>query len=893
MSLLPGTRLGPYEIVAPLGAGGMGEVVRARDTRLGREVAIKSLPAAFARDPERLARFEREAKLLASLSHPNIAGIHGLEQMSGASYLVLEFVDGETLAKRLARGPLPLDEGLDVARQIAAGVEAAHESGVVHRDLKPGNVMLTPAGVVKVLDFGLAKAGATDTSSSDANLSASPTMTYAATGAGVILGTAAYMSPEQARGKAVDRRTDIWSFGCVLYECFTGRPMFAGETVSDLIAQILRTEPDWSALPAATPPRLRKLLERCLRKDAKERLRDIGDARIELGEIAAGGVDAPAAGAASPTRGAGGAWRALAVAAVIAALALAGVLLTRRPELGPLTRLQVVSSDPDIDIGDRGNFAISPDGRSITFAMNDSAGVPHLLVRDLDSPIARVLDGTGGAAWPFWSPDSREICYFAEGNLRRIPARGGAYQNLAEVREPRGGSWARGVIIYAPDPRGPLYRVEESGGTPRAVTVLDTTGGVSSHRFPQFLPDGRHFLFSVQRSNDSQLKAAQFASLDDPHGRTLDVVGNNFIFAAPDWVVLFRDHSMVAQRIDLRTLRPTGDPVPLDERTREIGGYSESPVASASANGTMVYSARPQSPTRLSWLDPDGRLSTIREGLPYIDGNMALSPDRKRVVFARQEGLSVADLVLDLETLKLAQIAAPGQGVVAPLWDPTGTRIVGTATGRENLPFKLLDPAGGPETLLLAGSGVWRLPTSWSGTAHAIACYELVQGRGRDLRWVSLDGKPELHDYRVTPGDEADATFSHDGHWLAYWSDAAGHADLYVDRFPVPGSPRRVSIGTDMGPMTLGTYQHAWWGEGDREILFVAGDQRSVYTCTVTISPELSIGPPRLLTRLPKDLVMVDYHPAGRRFLLLTSMGSATSTLTVAQNWTRQLEAHR
>src|SRR5580765_3741549 len=412
--LSQGTRLGPFEVLSPLGKGGMGEVFKARDSRLGRDVAIKSLPESFAHDAERVARFEREARLLASLSHPNIASIHGLEVANGQRYLVLEYVEGPTLAERLSRGPLPLHDALDVCRQIAAGVEAAHENGVIHRDLKPSNVKLTPGGEAKVLDFGLAKGGASEPQGVS-DLSASPTMTYASTSLGVVLGTAAYMSPEQARGKPVDRRTDIWSFGCVLYECLTGRQLFQGETVSDLIAQILERQPDWTALPASTPPRVRELLARCLDKDPKRRLRDMGDARIlledELVTSASGKQRVAASRAIASTSRLP--W-ALAAMFALTTAALAIWMMTHRAAPDRVVRFTVDPPKSSGMVADAGNQALSPDGTRLVFALADSSGQSWLWVRAFDSFEARRLDGTAGAYQPFWSPNGRQIAFFAD-----------------------------------------------------------------------------------------------------------------------------------------------------------------------------------------------------------------------------------------------------------------------------------------------------------------------------------------------------------------------------------------------------------------------------------------------------------------------------------------------
>jgi eukaryotic-like serine/threonine-protein kinase len=885
MPTTPGSRIGHYEVVAPLGAGGMGEVFRARDTRLGRDVAIKALPEAFAQDPERLARFEREARLLASLSHPNIAGIFGLEEVAGARYLVLEFVEGETLAARLARGPLPLDDALDVARQVAAGVEAAHESGVVHRDLKPGNVMLTPAAGVKVLDFGLARSGAGEKSSSDPNLSASPTRTHAATQAGVILGTAAYMSPEQARGRAVDRRTDVWSFGCVLFECLTGRPLFEGDTVSDLIAKILQTEPAWAALPAETPPRVRKLLERALRKDASMRLRDMGDVRIELSEILAGGAEEPAP--AAPARGVNGSWRAAAVAALVLAAALAGLLVLRRPAAAPVTRLEIASPDPDTDITERGNYAISPDGRALAFAMPDSAGIRHLHVRPIDSPESRVLEGTEGAMWPFWSPDGRDLGYFTANKLRRIPAQGGPTQDLADVNQPRGGAWGRtGVILFAPQPKGPLFRVDATGGPVRAVTKVDSTGDSFSHRFPRFLPDGRHFFSASQRTGLDGRNVAFLASLDDPTPHFLGIEGEGPTFVAPDWVVFGRAQNLMAQRIDLGTLAPKGPPVPLAERVQRTFSISESPVASGSDNGLLVYAPDYAQLQHLSWIYPDGRSVLVRDRLPRVADGMALTDDGQRVamVFDTRYGQMV---VLDTETGKVTEIASGDRVLVSPIWNPAGTRLLGLRR-QQGWPLVISDPSGGPDSVFFAGDGLWRLPLSWS--EKAVVVFELTNTRGRDLSWFPFDGPRELRDYRATPKEESDAALSHDGRWLAYWSDENGRADLYVDRFPESTVPRRVTMGVDMGPMAIGTVLWAWWGAGDRELFFLAADRTTVYACDVALAPALVVGPPREFLRLPKGTSAMTYDAAHGRFLVMTPTGAGAQPLAITTNWTRQLE---
>jgi len=491
MSISPGTRIGPFEIVAPLAAGGMGEVYRARDTRLGRDVAVKALPTAFAQDPERLARFEREAKLLASISHPNVAGIHGLEEVAGVRYLVIEYVDGETLAARLARGALPIDEAAEVCRQVAAGVEAAHEGGVMHRDLKPGNIMLTPSGSVKVLDFGLAKGGAAGGSSSNVRLSESPTVAHAATGAGVILGTAAYMSPEQARGKAMDRRTDVWSFGCVLYECLTGRQAYEGETVSDLIAHILAREPDWSALPPTTPPRVVELLRRCLTKDVALRLRDIGEARIALtapGTVADAAAAEIHAGGRTARR-----WMAPAIAALLAIVVTTAVLLVLRPAhpAGPVRRYRVPVDGLTTTFFTP--LALTRDGRQIAYEAGN-----RIWIRRMDQLDALEVPGSTGGRAPFWSWDQKTLGFAANKRLWTFAPgadKSEAICDIPESGEILGAAWGPDDHIALAVWRGGLYEVPAVGGSLRTIMTPDSST-VDFHG-PSYLPDGRALLLFV------------------------------------------------------------------------------------------------------------------------------------------------------------------------------------------------------------------------------------------------------------------------------------------------------------------------------------------------------------------------------------------------------------
>ncbi|HET6463313.1 MAG TPA: protein kinase, partial [Candidatus Krumholzibacteria bacterium] len=558
MSLSPGTRLGSYEVLSLLGAGGMGEVYRARDTRLGRDVAIKTLPDEFAQDDERLSRFEREARMLASLTHSNIAAIYGVEEVEQRRYLVLEFVDGETLAQRLARGPLEIDEAIDICRDIAAGLETAHESGVVHRDLKPGNVIITPSGQVKVLDFGLATASGASATGSNPNLSHSPTMTHQATRAGVILGTAAYMSPEQARGRVVDRRTDIWSFGCVLYECLTGKALFQGETVSDLIARILEREPDWSALPAGTPTRVRELLKKCLRKDPKERLRDIGDARLELTDTHAV-IDGTTPASTARARSSRLPWIVAAAGVVLAAAAIALRPAPKVPD-APTMRvsiplpngLEVSPESPDI--------TISPDGKTVLFAATDSSGTSRLYMRPLATQTTRVLPGTEESYLPFWAPDSKQIAFFAGNSLKRMALTDDRPQLIADAPNARGGAWSsHDVIVYAPNADGPLMQIPASGGTPKPATTLDEKNGENAHRFPQFLPDGEHFIYICLPEKKGGLDT-RVGTLDAKPGPVIATSSLRATYVAPGYLISYQNQSVMAQPFDANTFKLSGKP---------------------------------------------------------------------------------------------------------------------------------------------------------------------------------------------------------------------------------------------------------------------------------------------------------------------------------------------
>ena len=559
MPLQPGTTLGPYSVTAKIGEGGMGEVRRAHDTKLDRDVALKVLPDLFANDPERLARFQREAKVLASLNHPNIASIYGLEEGDGIRALVLELVEGQTLADRIVQGPIAIDEALPIARQMAEALEAAHEAGVIHRDLKPANVKLKADGMVKVLDFGLAKALQPELSDTDS--ANSPTMTAAATKMGVIMGTAAYMSPEQAAGKPIDKRSDLWAFGVVLLEMLTGRQVFDGETVSHVIAAVLTKEPDWTAVPPSTPALICKLLRRCLEKDRKRRLDSASVARLEIEDaLTAPTAEAQPAGVtASSSREARLAW----LVAASAVLAAAGLVLPAVRHLREAPRSVAAETRTEIvtpATSGLASFALSPDGREIVFVASGD-GPTRLWLRSLVATTAQPLEGTDGASFPFWSPDSRSVGFFAGGQLKRLELGGGAPRTLAAAGAGRGGTWnGDDVILFAPSPTGPLVRVAASGGDAvPETTLLDWQTG---HRFPVFLPDGRHFLFYFYAEGPSEPDGIFLGAIGSGTTTRLTASDTAGTYLPPGWLLWVRAGTLVAQRLDLD--RPGADGRPVD-----------------------------------------------------------------------------------------------------------------------------------------------------------------------------------------------------------------------------------------------------------------------------------------------------------------------------------------
>jgi Tol biopolymer transport system component len=877
MTLAAGTHLGSYEVLAPLGAGGMGEVYQAHDTKLGRDVAIKVLPEAFAHDLERLSRFQREAKMLAALNHPNIATIYGLEQTNGTSYLVMELVSGETLAERVKReGALPVEETLTICKQIAEALEAAHERGIIHRDLKPANVKLTPEGKVKVLDFGLAKAFAGDGATE--NPSNSPTLSIAATIHGVILGTAAYMSPEQAKGKAVDKRTDIWAFGCVLYELLTGKQAFHGEDVTDILAAVVRAEPDWQALPAATPVKIRDLLRRCLQKDKTQRLRDAGDARIEIQEA----IAVPSLGTTATVPAKRG-WRqavvlALAVLVAVAIAGLAGWNLKPTPPR-PVTRT-VIALPPGDRLSENYNntiLALSPDGSYLVYAATHNS-VQQLYLRALDSLEARVISGTEGATNPFFSPDGEWIGFFAGEKLKKIAVSGGAAVTLGGTGNNRGASWGRqGTIIFAPNAYSVMQQVSDAGGTGQPVTRFDK--GENTHRWPEFLPDGRSLLFAGGPGTGGWQTAQVVVQSPKGERRNLVDGGTDPRYALSGHLLYAQAGILMAMPFDLQRLQTAGKAVPVLENVLQYG--SGAAQYSISSTGSLAYipGGAQAALDRLVWVSRNGTEQPLAAPSQAY-GNLQLSSDGRRL--AIQQG---TDLWLyDFGRAAFSRFTFEATNTL-PVWTPDGRRVAyqSTKEGPQNIFWQRADGSGQPERLTTSEHA--HAPRSFSPDGQLLAFSDVAPATGFDI-WVlrMSDHKAQL--FLQTMFNEAAPSFSPDGRWLAYISDASGRYEIYVQPYPGPGGKYEISTEGGTEPV---------WNPNGKELFYRSGDK--MMAVDITTQPSFAAGKPKMLfegsyvaTTLTQPLYSVS--PDGQRFLM-RKYEQSSSTLTqvvVVQNWFEELK---
>ena len=875
MALTPGTRLGVYEVVASIGEGGMGHVFRARDTKLDRDVAIKILPEAFAHDADRLVRFQREAKTLASLNHPNIAAIHGLEESGGVTALVMELVEGDDLSQRIARGAIPLDEALPIAKQIAEALEAAHEQSIIHRDLKPANIKLRPDGVVKVLDFGLAKAFE-PLSAGGPDATASPTIASPArTGVGVLLGTAAYMSPEQAKGLPADKRSDVWAFGCVLFEMLTGRLAFEGDTTTEVLSGVLKSEPNWQLLPANTPQGLRRVLRRCLQKESRLRLHDIADARIDIDELrneprthldGIPGTQRPNARFV---------WF-VATAVLIVAGVAGSFWLLRSPSSSPERRVEI-TTPPTLDPV---TLSISPDGEKVAFVATFE-GRSLLWVRSLVSGSSRPLPGTDYAQYPFWSPDSRALGFFAGGKLNRIDVDGASVQTLTNAQAGIGGTWNQdGTILFSTSNGRPTSRISETGGMPVDVTKVEPPQ--TTHRFPQFLPDGRHFLYYVTGS--PEVRGIHVGQLDGSPGRRLLVTDTLAVYAAGH-VLFVRQGTLLAQAFDHERLQLTGDPFRVAEHVALNARVAAELALSTSSTGSIAFRTDSAAGRRrIEWFDRFGKqVGTLGDDM---DGfSPALSPDGRRVALYR-----TINGDQDIWWLE------PGRGGVgirfttdpsadnSPVWSRDGSRILfSTNRTRMRSIFEgSIDGTGSERLFLQTDQNV--VPLDWSPDGTLL--YRSNDPKTNfDIWAMSSDGKkfPVVK----TSFDEREAQFSPDGKWIAYQSNQSGRFEIYVQAFPGPGTPLPISSSTNGGA------QVRWRSDG-KELFYIALDGRLI-AVPVTLSSDgmIDAGPPVPLffTRIVGGPVQgTDPHQYavsrdGQRFLISTVTEVDNSPITVILNW--------
>jgi Tol biopolymer transport system component len=884
-----GSKLGAYEVVSAIGAGGMGEVYSARDTRLNRNVALKVLPEVFAADPDRMARFEREAKLLASLNHPNIAAIYGLEESGSTRALVMELVEGRTLAERIAAGRIPLDEALPIAKQVAEALEYAHDHGVIHRDLKPANIKVTAEGTVKVLDFGLAKALADDPSSE--SVANSPTLSAMATRQGVILGTAAYMSPEQAKGKTADRRADIWAFGAVLWEMLTGKQLYGGETVVETLASVMKEAPSFGLLPPKTPFTIRNLLGRCLEKDVRRRLHHIGEARIVIEDVLSGAAPVEPASARG-LRPLG--WRAIALAfgTLFAGVIITGLAFWALMRLGPPepSRWLITPSVGESLTSQVGtDVAISPDGTRIVY-LADRNGTRQLYVRQIDRLEARALSGTEGARAPFFSPDGEWVAFgvYPEAKLKKVSLLGGPAVTICDIPDLRNASWgADGTIVFASGLMGgALFRVPAAGGKPELLASPDTKHGEVSYRWPEILPGERAVVFTIFMALYS-VEQAQIAvlSLDTGERKVVVQGGSNPHYASTGHLIYGQVGTLMVVPFDLGSLRITGTPAPVEEGVyTKTGGAADFAV---SRNGSLIYipGGAQGFEANLVWVDRKGQVVGSIAAKPLqFPRYLRLSPDGRRLALtigtADQGGLWVYDL--QGRPPKPLTLEAHNEH---PVWTPDGTRVafLSTRTGL-NLFWMPSDGSTMNPEPLLAGPNP-KVPFAWTPDGRELIYGEWRPGTRGDILALPLDGERKPREIVATEYDEWFAALSPGGRWLAYVSDVTGRDEIWVRAYPGSAAPVRVSLNGGDEPV---------WSRDGHELFYLQGNK--MMAVSVQTGQEFRFDSPSELFDEPfrhTEQASYDVAPDGRFLMVQPSTGSTLqmgTSIVVVQNWFEELK---
>lgn len=866
MLVSAGTFLGPYEVVSLIGQGGMGEVYKARDKRLGRDVAIKICAEQFSE------RFEREARAVAALNHPNICTIHDV----APNYIVMELIEGPTLAERIKDGPIPLEEALAIARQIADALDTAHEKGIVHRDLKPGNIKIKPDGTVKVLDFGLAKMDGTPAGKPED----SPTITLAATRAGVILGTAAYMSPEQARGKEVDKRTDIWAFGVVLYEMVVHKRPFAGDTTTDVFASIVKEQPDLSNVP----PRVRRLVEKCLEKDEKIRLRDIGDAKHLVDNAT------PIINVARPI-----AWICAAAFFFATTVGISVVhFRSVRPDF-PVVRSTIIppaERSLNFDGSLSGPIALSPNVRHLVFGASTKEGKRQIWIRSLDSLAAQLLPGTDGASNVFWSPDSRFLGFFAEGKLKKVDTSGGSPLTICDAPIGMGGTWNRdGVIVFAPNRSGPLYRISASGGTATPVTAMDRGRAETAHRWPWFLPDGRHFLYAAGNApGDAGSRGSIRVASIDSNGRDSKVLLESEFNAAytRGYLLFMRESSLMAQPFDLRRLLMTGEASVVADQIRTVSIPQFRAAFSLSEDGLLVYRKDNLAGAReLTWFDRKGaRISTVGE--PAFFADIHISPDGKTASssIGTSAGNSRGVWLYDVDRGFATRFSTGSAVERAPVWSTDGRTIIFTSNRNGHFDLYQKQSNGSGQSELLYSDELEKYPTSVSPDGNFLLYYTLDNPRGANHVWV-LPLRAERKPFAFTDGasNQYEGQFSPDGRWILYASDESGGMEIYVAPFPGPGGKQRVSKAGGWDPR---------WRRDGKEIFYIARPGGQLISVNVNrAAGAFEVGAARVLfSSIPlAPGYSYDLSPDGERFLVISaSEQNASEPLTLVQNWAAGLK---